>query len=787
MRIFSRVIFILFTALTAARHSVAQVSLFVSPKGSAAAKGTMEDPFNSLQKALAYAGQQSGQQIAVYLREGTYYLSATIVLNAADFSPASLLVQPYRQEQVTVSAGRRLFLKWEPYRNGIYMANVPAGISFERLYVNDTLQVLARYPNYDSAARVFHGTAADAIAPQRVKRWNHPEGGYVHALHAYEWGGFHYRITGADGNGNLQLEGGWQNNRPNQMHKEYRFVENIFEELDTAGEWYLDKNNSILYYYPPAQVKLDQAVIEVSNLKNSIELRGTSSAPLKHITLSGLRFAHNERTFMDTREPLLRSDWTIYRGGTVLMDGTESCKIADCVFEGIGGNAIMLSNYNKNDTISGCHIYNTGANAICFIGDTKAVRSPSFGYEQFVPFEKMDKIPGPATGNFPRNCIAYDNLLHDIGEIEKQATGVEIEIASSIIVRHNSIYNTSRAGINIGDGCFGGHLIEYNDVFNTVRETGDHGSFNSWGRDRYWAPDRNYMDSIVKIYPWLITLDARKQTIIRNNRFRCDHGWDIDLDDGSSNYYIYNNLCLNGGIKLREGFYRRVENNILINNSFHPHVWFQKSGDVFRKNIVMRKYAPIQISAWGKQVDYNLFPDAASLAEARANGTDTHSLAGDPLFIDPAHGDFRVANGSPALQAGFRNFPMDMFGVESPSLKKLALQPPIPVLVTDASFKDKSAPFHFMGGTIKSVDGLGDRSAYGLPDEKGVIILAAPGSSLLAKSGMQSKDVIRSADGKPVSGLKELMDIYQADNWKGHIPVKIIRNQQEMDITLIVK
>ena len=40
---------------------------------------------------------------------------------------------------------------------------------------------------------------------------------------------------------------------------------------------------------------------------------------------------------------------------------------------------------------------------------------------------------------------------------------------------------------------------------------------------------------------------------------------DIDLDDGSSNYHIYNNICLNGGLKLREGFYRTVENNIIIN------------------------------------------------------------------------------------------------------------------------------------------------------------------------------------------------------------------------------
>jgi hypothetical protein len=86
-----------------------------------------------------------------------------------------------------------------------------------------------------------------------------------------------------------------------------------------------------------------------------------------------------------------------------------------------------------------------------------------------------------------------------------------------------------------------------------------------------------------------------KPIVIQNNRMRCDHGWDIDLDDGSSNYIIRNNLCLNGGIKLREGVNRVVENNILINNSFHPHVWFKNSNDVFKHNIVTTAYQPIRI------------------------------------------------------------------------------------------------------------------------------------------------------------------------------------------------
>jgi hypothetical protein len=73
--------------------------------------------------------------------------------------------------------------------------------------------------------------------------------------------------------------------------------------------------------------------------------------------------------------------------------------------------------------------------------------------------------------------------------------------------------------------------------------------------------------------PSLATLDAIEPVVIRRNRFECDHGWDVDLDDGASNYVIEENLKLSGGLKLREGVHRVVRNNILVNGSFHPHVW----------------------------------------------------------------------------------------------------------------------------------------------------------------------------------------------------------------------
>ena len=44
-------------------------------------------------------------------------------------------------------------------------------------------------------------------------------------------------------------------------------------------------------------------------------------------------------------------------------------------------------------------------------------------------------------------------------------------------------------------------MIEFNDVFDTVKETGDHGSFNSWGRDRYrWLNDVDANTIIEVVY-----------------------------------------------------------------------------------------------------------------------------------------------------------------------------------------------------------------------------------------------------------------------------------------------
>ncbi|HZK94985.1 MAG TPA: PDZ domain-containing protein [Prolixibacteraceae bacterium] len=775
-----KIFYIIFVTFALGTNVLAQTKLFVSLRGSDTGQGTQMKPFASINRAFAEARKTSGA-VVIYLMEGTYYLNQPIVFTPEDYRKENetLTITNFENQKVTVSGGVTLNLKWKEYKNGIWQAEVKQDLIFDELFVNGQLQRMARYPNYDSTAHYFGGTAADAIAVERVARWKSPEGGYVHALHPSEWGDVHYMITGKNDKGELTLEGGWQNNRPMGMHPKYRFVENIFEELDTVNEWFYDKKAKILYYYPTKDLDLKTAKFETPQIAHLFEFKGSENNPVKNISIEGLTLSQTLRTFMDNMEPLLRSDWTIYRGGAVLFGGAVDCSIKNCTLNNLGGNAVFFNNFNRNCQVSGCLISEIGASGICFVGDPNAVRSPSFKYWEFVPLEQIDRTPGPKTNNFTAECKVFDNLIFNSGLVEKQSAGVELSMCQSITVSHNTIYDVPRAGINVSEGTWGGHIIEYNDVFNTVKESGDHGSFNSWGRDRYWHPDKKVLDSIVETNYDLALLDVVKPITIQNNRMRCDHGWDIDLDDGSSNYIVRNNLCLNGGIKLREGVNRIVENNIMINNTFHPHVWFKNSNDVFRNNIVFSGYAPIRIDVWGRETDYNVFPDSVSLKAARERGTDQHSVCGELNFVDPEKGDFRLKEGSVAFSVGFRNFSMDSFGVVSPGLKALAKKVSIPsVLDPDKMAADEI--IDFMGAKVKNLITLGERSATGMDSTRGVLVVeVAPGSG--ASRFLLPNDVILGLNSKKVNKVRDLLEA-RMSVIGSNAEVGVFRNQKSEKI-----
>ncbi len=766
---------------------------FVSPAGDDANPGTLKKPFATLERAEQVVREKHGN---VFLRGGTYYLPSTLVLTAEDSGTkgAPVIFQNYQGEKPVISGGVRLDnLDWQPCTNGIFKAQVPADLQTEEIFVNGERQILARYPNFDPKAQYFDGFAADAISPERAARWANPTGGYFHAMHPALWGDFTWHITGKDTNNQVKLEGGWQNNRGAAAHERIRFVENIFEELDAPGEWFLNSQTHTLYFYPPAGLDLKKAVVEATRLRTLVEFRGNETKPVKWITLRGMVFRQAARTVMDNREPLLRSDWTIYRGGAVLFNGTEDCALEDSFIDQVGGNAVFVNNYNRRVVIRGTQIAKAGASGICFVGDPQAARSPLFNYYHVQDLDKIDRTPGPKNNNYPADCLVDDCLIHLTGRVEKQTAGVEIDLAQGITVRHCSIYDLPRAGINIGDGCWGGHVIEFCDIFDTVKETGDHGSFNSWGRDRFWRPNIGEVNAWVKQAPELPLLDVVKPIVLANNRWRCDHGWDIDLDDGSSNYVITNNLCLRGGIKNREGFGRVVENNIMVDGGYDPHVWYAESGDIFRRNIIWTAYRPANMHRppWGADMDFNLVQDSTAPTSAPAtqlqqqSERDEHSIVADAQFVDPAHGDYRVKDGSPALALGFVNFPMDRFGVQKPELKAIARGPQLPQSKTSAPVAPvhTADPVTWLGARVRNITSEGEMSAFGLPGVTGVLVLEVPAESPLAKVGLRKNDVILSVNGERTADTAALL-LRQASVLPAGTALKIEISRDQKEIIL---
>jgi hypothetical protein len=763
------------------------IELFVATDGNDSTNDGSEDqPFLTLAKAQEVVRShlsRTVEPIYVTVKDGTYYLDETLVFTSEDSGAEDALVT-YRAENeggVILSGGQSLSLTWETYSGDILAAQVSEDITFDQLFINGERQHMARYPNYDEDVAVYNGYAEDAYSQDKASEWADPAGGFLHAMHTKRWGGYSYLVTAKDDDNNLELTGGTQNNRPGDMHETMRMVENIFEELDTPAEWFYDEDTHTLYYYPDDDVDISEALVEVTQLDQLVEFQGEQSDPVQFIVLDGFVFQHANRTFMETDEPLLRSDWTIHRGGAIFVNGAEDISLLNCELDQLGGNGVFVNNYNRRIRVEGCHIHDMGASAIAFVGSPDAVYNPLFQYSKSQSINDISWESGPQTDDYPAESYVNNNLIHDIGVFEKQPAGVQISMSSEISVSYNSIYNTARAGINVSEGTFGGHIIEHNDVFNTVLETNDHGSFNSWGRDRFWNLDDATDDQIKEVS----ALDT-DITIIRNNRFRCDNGWDIDLDDGSSYYEIYNNVLLEGGLKLREGFHREVYNNIVINNGLYPHVWYDDSSDTVYNNIFMAAHNPVGMpdSDWGDYVDYNTFLTQDDKDENTSYGVDANSNYGDPLFIDPDIGNYQVESSSPALTIGFENFDTLDVGVQKESLKAIREEPVFPDLDgIDDSDDDDTLTTYWNGASVEQLSGDAF-SAYGVDEETGGMVLTeVPEDSLAYQAGLQVSDVIIGIDGEDVATIDAFLSQTAYANG-ADLTIEYSRDQVEYELTM---
>ena len=366
------------------------------------------------------------------------------------------------------------------------------------------------------------------------RTWKQPETGVVHAFQCHHWGNWQFQLSGRDME-KKQLTftyGGWQEARGCQSGAEW-YVENIMEELDSPGEWFYNHTTMKLYLYPNGSLPTEGIG---TVFDEAIGIRGTKNSPVKGVSIMNVVFAHTATTFLKRYEVPSGGDWSVYRGGTVFVEGVDGFNLQGCLFDAVGGNGVFLSGYVRNAVIQNNEFVWSGDSAIVSVGNTNLIDGT------------MDTQP--------RGTKIIGNLVHENGVFGKQTCAYVQSLSCQAEVSENVFFNGPRAGINFNDGFGGGNLMKNNLLFNYVRETADHGPFNSWDRLPYLTEVRDGKTP---------SLTPTESTINQNFILSNYHAkWPIDHDDGSCYYLDTYNFIVYGGFKNYLGHSKTVQDNIYV-------------------------------------------------------------------------------------------------------------------------------------------------------------------------------------------------------------------------------
>lgn len=419
------------------------------------------------------------------------------------------------------------------------------------------------------------------------------------------------------------------------------YVENVREELDAPGEWYLDAGARTLTYLPRPGFGPRSEVI-VPQTERLLQLEGwpSAGAPVRYLRFAGL-------TFRDT-------DWTrggasagygVGDDGAVYLRDAEACVVEDCRFLDLGAYAVCVAR-GRGNTIRSCEVAHVGGGGVLILG---------------------------SSGN-----RVTDNHIHDLGEAYQHVGGIVLagEGASGNTLAHNAIHDSPRYGISLKEP--GGHnLVEFNRIQNTGLATSDSGGIEVTQHDRAFRSGTVIRDNLVA------------DTIGYSSTFGTPTylSWGIYLDSFASGYEVEGNVVCrswNGGIMLQGGRDNRVAGNLFVDGQVSQGTLAnfnqQSTGLQVMGNIIAYSAPGAVAFDTGTlgpgviRVDRNLyFPPrgmpptfgaagTTTWAEWRRLGRDLGSTVADPRFRHPGTDDGALLPGSPAFRLGFRPIPLDQVG-----------------------------------------------------------------------------------------------------------------------------
>lgn len=435
-------------------------------------------------------------------------------------------------KDLPVISGAVQITGFKPYRDGIYVAKADSAIGY--LFVNNKLMTIARYPNegwlrtkYWEDTKVPRDASAEELAkpntmiecPELTQYPGNKDGFWIWAnvrWRHHSWWFETRNVIDYKSAGRIYInDRSFENINPRKgVAKGWGFyLDNKLELLDTQGEWYYDKKQKLVYFYPPAGMDPDKVLIEGSVRSTGL---GITDGVVQHI-----RFQHQ-------KDIGLRIDGVSVVQYCEFEGIGRDAKVSE---RGAGGSALYASRNVRNTRISHCTFRNNFNNSIAWWQDRNDTTASVI----------------------ERNTISNSGVVEGYGGSGSwHAVAILIGTGRHVHVQYNHIEKCGYVGILFGTD---GNFAEYNIIRNAMYTLNDGGGIYT-----------NCSRSTIR---YNIILDTRGGMESSGSWANIAHGiWPEFLREYRESIIEYNTIVGAGGdgIFLPNNFNCIVRNNICYNN-----------------------------------------------------------------------------------------------------------------------------------------------------------------------------------------------------------------------------